>query len=129
LGYGGTSLLIEGFASAFAAGALLFIPFLMKGAGGGDVKMMFAAGAVVGWARLIPMLFMISLFGVIIGVIMLISGKMDGARLKHYMRCLFDWRYDRKAGAKELPPKESEKVRMPFSIPITLGMIVVLTMC
>jgi hypothetical protein len=87
------------------------------------VKMMFAAGAIVGLGRVVDLLLLTSVAGVIMGVAMLITGHLDGARLKHLFRSLFDWRYDRKAGAAALPSKESEKVRIPFSVPIAVGMV------
>ena len=38
-GYGGLPLFLDGFAAAGTAGAFMLLPFLMRGAGGGDVKM------------------------------------------------------------------------------------------
>jgi len=126
LGYGGWPCCVDGFAAAAGAGAFLLIPFLMRGAGGGDVKMLFAVGAIVGWSKLLLMLWATSLAGLVMGVVMLASGHLDGARLKHVMRCIFDWRYDRKTGAESLPPKESAQFRIPFSVPIAVGLIVAL---
>ena len=126
LGFGGWPFFLDGFAAAAAAGAFLFLPFLMRGAGGGDVKMLFAAGAIVGWGNVLPMLWVTSLAGVVMGVVMLVSGHLDGARLKYFMRCAVDWRYDRKAGASSLPPKESARFRIPFSVPITIGLVAAL---
>ncbi|MCK5849291.1 MAG: prepilin peptidase [Kiritimatiellae bacterium] len=122
-GYGGPDLFLRGFVAAVVAGLFLMIPFLMRGAGGGDIKMLFAAGAIVGWEHLLMLLWMTSLAGVIFGVVMIISGHLDGSRVKHSLRCLLDWRYDRKAGAAGLPAKDNDRVRVPFSIPITVGMI------
>ena len=126
LGFGGWPFFLDGFAAAAGAGAFLLVPFLMRGAGGGDVKMLFAVGAIVGWDKLLLMLWVTSLAGLVMGVAMLVSGHLDGARLKHFMRCAFDWRYDRKAGAACLPPKESARYRIPFSVPIAVGLIVAL---
>jgi len=122
-GYGGLPLFVDGLAAAAVGGVFLLIPFLMRGAGGGDVKMLFAAGAAVGWGRVLVMLWVTSVAGVLVGLAMLIFGRLDGSRLKHYLRCAVDWRYDRKAGRAALPPKESERARVPFSIPITVGML------
>jgi Flp pilus assembly protein protease CpaA len=108
------------------AGAFLLLPFLMHGAGGGDVKMLFAAGTMVGWSRVIYLLWYMSLAGLVLAVVMVLFGWADGARLKHYARCLVDWRYDRKIGAAVLPPKESDRTRMPFSIAISVGLLMAL---
>lgn len=125
-GYGGLSLAIDGFAAACVAGAMLLIPFLMRGAGGGDVKMLFAAGAVAGWARLPVLLWTTSAAGVAMGVIMLLAGQLDATRLRHVFRSLWDWRYDRPAGAATLPPRDAARARIPFSIPIAAGLLVAL---
>lgn len=126
LGYGGVDLFLNGFAAAAVAGALLLIPFLMHGAGGGDVKMLAAAGAVAGWGKLFMLLWVTSLAGVVTGVVMLLVGRLDGARLRHTLRSLFDWRYDRAAGAAALPPKEAMSGRVPFSLPIAIGLVTAL---
>ena len=126
LGFGGWPFFLDGFAAAAGAGAFLLIPFLMRGAGGGDVKMLFAAGAIVGWSKLLLMLWVTSLAGVVMGLAMLALGHLDGARLVYYARCAFDWRYDRRAAAAALPPKESARYRIPFSVPIAVGLIVAL---
>lgn len=125
-GYGGMPLFLQGFGAASVAGLFLFIPFLLRGAGGGDVKMLFGAGAVVGWERVLLMLWVTSIVGIVVGIGMILFGKLDASRLRHYLRSAFDWHYDRVAGAAYLPSKESEKVRIPFSIPITAGMLWVL---
>ena len=123
LGYGGAPMFLNGFVAAMLGGLFLLIPFLMHGAGGGDVKMLAGAGAVVGLERLLTLMLATSLAGVVFGAVMLAAGKLDGARLKHLLRCGFDWRYDRRAGAAGLPPKESESVRIPFSLPIAIGLV------
>jgi len=66
------------------------------------------------------------LSGIIVGVIMIAFGRLDSARLRHFFMCACNWRYDRKAGAANLPPRNSEKARVPFSIPITMGVVAVL---
>lgn len=126
LGYGGWAFFLDGFAAAAAAGAFLLLPFLMRGAGGGDVKMLFAAGAIVGWARVFALLWATSLAGLVMGLVLLAFGQLDGARLVHYGRCLCDWRYDRAAAAAALPPKDSSRSRIPFSVPIAVGLVVAL---
>ncbi len=127
-GYGGSLFLVDGFVAATLGGLFLFVPYLMRGAGGGDVKMLAGAGAIVGTGGLLTLLLATSLAGVVFGVAMLAAGKLDGARLKHLGRCLFDWRYDRQAGKAGLPPKDSERTRIPFSLPIALGTLAALAL-
>jgi prepilin peptidase CpaA len=118
---GGLPGFLSGVAAGFLAGAFLLLPFLLRGAGGGDVKMLAACGAFVGWERLLPLLVYTAFAGLGVAVGMWLFGRLDGRRVAHYGRCLFDWRYDRAAGRTGLPPAESERVRVPFSLAIALG--------
>ena len=135
MGYGGTPMLVSGLLGGLAGGAFLFVPFLMRGAGGGDVKMLFAAGVMTGlargdvmaWPRVLSLLWYTSLAGLVFGVTMILLGRADTRRLRHFFRSVFDWRYDRKAAAATLPPKTSKKVSIPFSVPITIGLLLALT--
>lgn len=123
---GGWPAVVDGFAAACLAGLLLLIPFLLKGAGGGDVKMLFAAGAITGTHGLFMLLWSTSVAGVVLGVVMMVMGKLESARVRHYCRSLWDWRYDRVAGAAALPSAEAAKVRVPFSLPIAVGLMAAL---
>ncbi len=123
LGYGGLPALVDGFAAGMLAGFFLLLPFLLRGAGGGDVKMLFAVGAMLGWRWLMPLLVYTSFAGLILALAMLVGGRLDPARLRHYGRCLVDWRYDRAAGRAGLPPADSEQVRVPFSLAIAVGAV------
>lgn len=125
-GFGGLPLLLNALLGGVVAGGVLLIPFLIRTAGAGDVKYLFAGGLLVGWPAALPMLFLTSVFGVLIGAAMQLSGRLDGARLKHLFRCLFDWRYDRAEGRRKLPDKENERVRVPFGVAISAGIWVTL---
>ena len=120
-GWGGLPLLLNGLLGGVVAGGVLLIPFLIRAAGAGDVKYLVAGGLLVGWPAVLPMLLLTSVFGVVLGAAMQLAGRLDGARLKHVFRCLFDWRYDRAEGRKNLPDKESERVRVPFGVAISAG--------
>ena len=126
LGYGGLPAFVDGFAAAAVSGGFLLLPFLLRGAGGGDVKMLFAAGAVAGWARVFPLLWATSLAGVVFGAALLALGALDGARLAYCARCLFDWRFDRRAAAAALPSRDAARYRIPFSVPIAVGLLAAL---
>ena len=121
LGYGRMPLFADGVAGGLAAGLFLLIPFLLGGAGGGDLKMLTAVGCLGGLHRIPLLLFNTSGIGFVLAVGMLVAGKADGSRLKHWARCVFDWRYDRKAGREALPSKTDERVRLPFGVAIAIG--------
>jgi len=122
----GWSGVLDGFAAGAVAGGFLLFPFFMRGAGGGDVKMLFAAGVMAGWGRVLYLLWFMAMAGLVLAIGMLLFKQADGARLKHYARCLVDWRYDRKAGAASLPSQDSQRARVPFGIGIGAGLVLAL---
>lgn len=120
-GWHGWSGLKGGLLSAGIAVLFLLLPFILRAAGAGDVKMLAACAAFFP-AREMPFFIMAVAFaGLVVAVAMLIMRQVSAARLKHCFRSLFDWRYDRMAGREALPPKEDERARVPFGIAIALG--------
>lgn len=111
----------DGVAGGLLCAALLILPFLLHAAGGGDVKMLFAVGCLFGKNHAMELLLCISLAGLLLAPAMVIAGKASGGRLKHWLRCAFDWRYDRSAGRAALPPADDERCRIPFGIAIAAG--------
>lgn len=122
----GFSGVVDGLLGGLVCALFLLIPFLLKGAGGGDLKMIFAAGIFTGFRYCCAEMLFVSLAGLFLGLVMLVFGKVNAARLKHFFRFLFDWRYDRKAGAENLPEKNDERVRVPFGVAIAAGTIITL---
>lgn len=125
-GLGGFACGSEGLWGGLVCGLFLLLPFVLRAAGGGDVKMLFACGTIVGLRAAAEMILFTSLAGLALMVVMLVWGNADSRRMKHLMRTLFDWRYDRKAGAAELPPRENERCRVPFGVAIAVGTAVTL---
>ena len=122
LGAGSWPAFLSGLSGGMLASLLLILPFLLHSAGGGDVKMLFAAGAVVGRGGVLVLLLYVSLAGLALALLFLVFGRVDRRRLVHYVRCVFDWRYDRAAGRAVLPPRTSEKARVPFGLAIAAGL-------
>lgn len=118
---GGGLGVVDALEGGLVCAALLLLPFLLQAAGGGDVKMLFAVGCFFGSLRAIGALFWISIAGLALALVFLVFGRVDRSRLVHYARCVFDWRYDRKAGRVALPPKSSERARVPFGLAIAAG--------
>ena len=108
--------------TAFLASLFLLLPFFLRAAGAGDVKMMFAAGLTAGPGNTLNLILLVSLAGLILAVVMLLTKRVNSARLKHYLRCLFDWRYDRAEGRKSMPPPDTKACRVPFGVAIAAGL-------
>lgn len=125
-GWGGFPLVMNSLLGGLIGGAVLLIPFLIRAAGAGDLKYLFAGGLLVGYPAVLPMLFLTSFYGLLLGIGMRIAGKLDGARIRHIMHCMFDFRYDRETGKKNLPDRSSEKVRIPFGVAISAGIFTTL---
>jgi prepilin peptidase CpaA len=120
-GWGGAASLLDGLSAAGVCVLFLLLPFLVRAAGAGDLKMLAACGAFVGMKQVLLLLLAVSFAGFFVAVAMIITRKVGMTRLKHAMRCLFDWRYDRVAGRAALPPKEDEGNRIPFGVAIAIG--------
>ena len=60
--------------------------------------------------------------GLILGAVMILAGKTDVHRVKHFLRSCFDVKYDRKAGREALPEFVKKKVRIPYGVAIAAGM-------
>ncbi len=118
--------LVAAFAAASVAGLFLVLPWLMRAAGGGDVKMMFAAGAAVGWGGLLDLLILTSLAGMVMAITLLAAGAVSSVRVSHFIQSILNPWYDRKAGSATLPSRVDERVRMPFSMAIAIGMMTTL---
>lgn len=122
----GWECFLDGLWGMLLAGGFLLLPVLLHAAGAGDLKMIAACGAAAGLRYTLDFLLAMAMAGLVLVIVMLALRAADGARLKHYARCLFDWRYDRQAGRAALPPKDEERVRVPFGIAIAVGLWAVL---
>ena len=127
-GEGGGGGLLDGLEAAGLCVLFLLLPFLVRAAGAGDLKMLAACGAFVGARQVLPLLLAVSFAGFFVALVMLAARKVGAARMKHAFRSLFDWRYDRAAGKAALPPREDEKGRVPFALAIAAGTAAVMAM-
>jgi prepilin peptidase CpaA len=98
-----------GFATGFG---LLFVLFLIGGGGGGDVKMMSALGAWLGWVLTIEVFLASAVFTVIImlgGVIYAAITKRPGPRKKS----------KKSSGRREDDSRPGQ--RLPYAVPMSLA--------
>jgi prepilin peptidase CpaA len=109
-----------------AGGAIFFPFFALGGMGAGDVKLMAALGAWLGWQ---PALF-VAMYGAVAGgvlaiVVALASGYLRQA-LTNLGQLLMHWRV---AGIKPVPDLTLEHARGPrlaYAVPIFIGLLVTL---
>ena len=123
LAFLGVDSFCNGVFGGLVGGLFLLVPFLLRGAGGGDVKMLFSVGCLLGVPLILDALLFISLGGIVLGGAMIVGKRVDTARLKHALRCVFDWKYDRKSGRAGLPERNGEKSRIPFGVAISAGTV------
>lgn len=120
----------DGFTDALAASGIcvliMLLPFLVRAAGGGDLKMLAACGTLVGTRGVLFLFVATSFSGLAVAVAMLAARRASAPRLRHLLRSVFDWRYDRAAGRAALPPREDESGRIPFSLAIAVGTVATL---
>lgn len=124
--FGGINGLVDGLLGGLVCGLFLLIPFLAKGAGGGDLKMIAAVGIFTGLRYCCAEMLFVSLVGLLLGLVMISFGWVKLTRLGHWFRVFFDWRYDRRKGAEKIASKKDEKERVPFGVAIALGTVITL---
>ena len=100
LAFGGLGGLLDGLLGGIVCGGFILLPYLMKGAGGGDVKMMFGAGIAAGLRLCVAELLFVSVSGLLLGLGMFVAGKVAF----------------RKKGRKD-----DEAYRIPFGVAIAVG--------
>ena len=99
----------------------LFIFYVFGGVGGGDVKLMGAAGALMGSAMIKPALLYTAFIGAFLAVMMVVWRKDFWLRIGWGIRQLAFWR---KSGAEQLAP--SAPVAVPYGMAIALGCLLAL---
>lgn len=100
--------------------ALLVVPFLLRMVGGGDVKFLAAAGAIVGWRAVWPAFLLGALAGGLLALIALIYRTRSPAAVGRTLLLL-------EHGAWRLPgPIVQERhVNIPYTLPLSAGLLVV----
>ena len=120
---GGTGRLAGSLAGSLLGLSILLVPFLLHMVGGGDVKFLTAAGALVGWRVLWFSFLAGAALGGVIGILLMLAHERSPARLRQRLVLL-------KAGIWRTPdslkwPAGSEyrEIRMPYALPLSLGLI------
>ena len=105
---------------------LVYFPlYLLRGMGAGDVKLMGAVGAIVGWKAWLFVLFFTSILGGLTAVLIVVSKGRIYHTLQNIGVILTSIRYRQApyTGNPELDVGTDEGVRMPHGVIIALGVI------
>ncbi len=96
-----------------------FLVFLMRGMGGGDVKLMGAAGAVMGYPLIVGGLFHTVMVGGVIAVAVMIWKKKLWRGIRNSLWTIVTWALPMET--QPLDPANSEKI--PFGVAIAVGCV------
>jgi len=103
--------------------AIAFVPFfvifLARGIGGGDVKLMGAAGAIMGYPLIVAGLFHTVLVGGVVAVAVMLWKGVLWKGIRNALWTVITWVLPIKT--QPLDPANSEKV--PFGVAIALGTV------
>lgn len=107
-------------ALGFAVGFIpFFVVFLLRGMGGGDVKLMAAAGAIMGYPLIAAGLFHTVLVGGVIAVSVMLWKGVLWRGIRNALWTIVTWALPMQT--QELNPANSQKV--PFGVAIALGTV------
>lgn len=99
----------------------LFIFYVFGGVGGGDVKLMGAAGALMGSALIKPALVYTAFIGAFLAVMMVIWRKDFWRRIAVGFKRMAFWRKENAAELEPPPP-----ITVPYGMAIALGCLLAL---
>ncbi|MEG1552505.1 MAG: prepilin peptidase [Kiritimatiellia bacterium] len=122
MGFGLGSAFIEGDGSGLlsasiglAVGGGIFLPFCLMGVlGGGDMKLMAAVGAMVGWPLILVALCHTCLAGGILAIVFMVWYGRVWSTLANACRILFGGTARQRSGLRNVP-------MIPYGIAITAG--------
>ena len=120
-GWSGLGVAVAGWGLAVG----IFIPFfLLRGMGGGDVKLMGALGAWIGPASLLSLTFYTAIAGGVMALIVVLWQRKVATTAANIWLLLCHWRA---AGVRPLPALSLENhnsARLAYGIPIAVGAMV-----
>jgi prepilin peptidase CpaA len=99
----------------------MFIFYVFGGVGGGDVKLMGAAGALMGIKLIQPALFYTAFIGAFLAILLVVWRKDFWVRIAYGLQQLAFWRKD---GKTQMAP--GTPVTVPYGLAIAIGCLVAL---
>ncbi len=122
---GGGAGLETALAGALFGGGILFIPFLVRGIGGGDVKLMAAVSAWLGIGHAVAFILATAIAGGLLALGFLALRKQTGEALSKMARTI---RFHLAVGLRPLEPageQAGRSVHLPYTLAIASGALFV----
>lgn len=110
-------------AAGFAIGLVIFLPlFVVRGLGGGDVKLMAALGAWIGPASALWLAALAAIAGGVFALIVAAANRYTGQAFRNVGSILTFWRVMGVQAHPTLTLESSRGPRLPYSLPIAAGL-------
>ncbi|MCG2795002.1 MAG: prepilin peptidase [Actinomycetia bacterium] len=122
---GGTKGLAGSLSGSLLGLSILLLPFLLHMVGGGDVKFLAAAGAIVGGHVLWVSFLAGATLGGLTGIILLVARDRSIERLLGRFVLLKAGLWRRPSSVPSSTAGAYAGVRMPYAVPLSAGLIVV----
>lgn len=120
----GTSGLLSA-VSGWAVGvAIFFLPFVLGGMGGGDIKLLGAMGAWLGPADAMWLALFTGVAGGVMAVVVALSRGYLGTALRNVSLLLTHWRVTGIRPLPEVTLEQSKSPKLAYALPIFVGTLV-----
>jgi len=111
--------------AGWAVGIVLFMPFfLLRGMGGGDVKLLAALGAWVGPSTLLSIIFYTAIAGGVMALIVILWQRKLQSTFRNLWLLLCHWRVSGVRPLNELSLDNKDAPRLAYGLPIAVGAMV-----
>jgi prepilin peptidase CpaA len=108
-------------------GLAIFFPlFALRAMGAGDIKLLAALGAWIGWSQVFWVAMYASVAGGVLAIVVMLARGHFWKGLQNIRTLLTFWMI---AGVKPLPSvslDDPKSVRLPYAVPIAVGLMVTL---
>lgn len=114
-----------GVSGALVGGGILFVPFLVRGIGAGDVKLMAAVGAWVGIQHAVAAIFATAIAGGVLAVAYVVFHDQSATTFRRVADLM---QFHIRAGLRPHPgfgKEEPASIRFPYSLAIVSGALYV----
>ena len=110
-------------AAGLFVGLVLFFPlFVLKGLGGGDVKLMGALGAWLGTSMILGVAFYTALAGGALALALIVRHRYGGQAIRNLWLLLMHWRVFGIRPLDSLTLETSAGPKLPYALPIAAGL-------